>query len=63
MKMIGGKKMKVLHTTTWVFLFCNDDDGCFSTQCVSNVRGIKPDKPQCGHVNDTTVRRAIDSPA
>jgi len=55
--------MKVLHTTTWVFLFGNDDDGCFSTQCVSNVRGIKPDKPQCGHVNETTVRRAIDSPA
>jgi len=55
--------MKVLHTTTWLVLSCNDVDGCFSTQCVSNVRGIKPAVPQCGHVNDTTVRRAIGSPA
>jgi hypothetical protein len=55
--------MKVLHTTTWVFLSCNDVDGCFSKQCVSNVRGIKPARAQCGHVNDTIVRRGIVSPA
>jgi len=58
-----GKKMKALHTTAWLFLSCNDIDECFSTQCVSNVRGIKPAIPQCGHVNDTTDRRAMDSPA
>jgi hypothetical protein len=55
--------MKALHTTAWLFLSCNDIDECFSTQCVSNVRGIKPAIPQCGHVNDTTDRRAMDSPA
>jgi hypothetical protein len=54
--------MKVLHTTTWVFLSCNDVDGCFSTQCVNNVRGIKPATAQYGHVNDATIRRGIDSP-
>ena len=55
--------MKVLHTTACVYLLCVDADECFSTQCVSKVRGIKPDIPQCEHVNETTVvRRGTASP-
>lgn len=38
--------MKALHTTTWLFLSCDDTVECFSIQCASNVRGIKPATPQ-----------------